>query len=240
MSSPEAQAGVAPRTTGKAMQARRITGAGAGALKYDVLTALGTFALAADRSTQRRVLRLITLITARYNWQANDLSCGRREIARLWSVDERTVKREIGALKALGFLVVKRPGARGRVTSYMLDIDAVLATSRMDWERVGPDFAERMTALSAPQAEPETVVPFPTTERSEWSRARAILKQADAARYEAWFKPLVREGIDGAALILRAPSTFHADYVTTHLIGELIRSVAGVERRLTSVRLVVA
>lgn len=221
------------------MQAKHISGAGAGALKYDVLTALGTFALAADRSTQRRVLRLITLITARYNWQHNELLCGRREIARLWSVDERTVKREIGALKSMGFMAIKRPSARGRVTTYMLDIGAVLATSKITWERIGPDFTDRMNALDAQAAPEKTVINFPSVDRSEWSLARMRLKEADAARYDAWFKPLAREGLEGETLILRAPSTFHADYVTTHLIGDLIRAVAEVKRSVTSVKLIV-
>lgn len=227
------------------MQAKHISGPGAGALKYDVLTALGTFALAADRSTQRRVLRLITLVTARYNWQRDDLSIGRREIARLWSVDERTVKRELGALKALGFLVVRRPAARGRVTTYGLDIDRVLQASKADWARVGPDFEDRMTAMTQNQqpnqAPPsDTVVAFPKAETSEWSKARAILRAADKARYEAWFKPLAREGRGGAQLILRAPTQFHRDYTVTHLIGDLTRAVAQVDRSVTSVLVVSA
>lgn len=222
------------------MQARHISGTGAGALKYDVLTALGTFALAADRSTQRRVLRLITLVTARYNWQHNDLRIGRREIARLWSVDERTVKRELGALKTLGFLVVRRPAARGRVTTYGLDIDCILATSANDWARVGPDFQERMTAMASTStpAPDTTVVPFPSAETSEWSKARAILKAADKARYEAWFKPLSREGRGEGQITLRAPSRFHAEYVTTHMIGDLIRAMAEVDRTITAVSII--
>lgn len=221
------------------MQAIGISGRGAGALKYDVLTALGTFALATDRSTQRRVLRLITLITARYNWQANELSVGRREIARLWSVDERTVKRETGALKRLGFLTVKRPAARGRVTTYSLDVSRVFETSRTDWHRVGPDFAERMEAMTTTDAAPQqNVVRFPSSgaaSQSEWSRARAVLKAADRARYEAWFKPLVQENVGQGALTLRAPSAFHADYVMTRMIGDLIRAVTSIDRDLSNV-----
>ena len=218
-----------------------LTGPGASAKKYDLLTALGTFALAADRSTQRRVLRLITLITARYNWSRSELSVGRREIARMWSVDERTVKREIGALKSLGFLKVKRPGARGRVTAYTVEIDAILSASAPDWGRVGPDFADRMTAMVGQGDAPDpTVVPFPTApaDRSEWSRARMALKAADPARYQAWFQPLVRDGRAGDTLTLRAPSSFHADYVVTHLIGELTRAVAVAEPGVLSVGVV--
>ncbi|MFK7942061.1 MAG: DnaA N-terminal domain-containing protein [Paracoccaceae bacterium] len=224
---------------------KSLSGLGAGAQKYDVLTALGTFALAADRSTQRRVLRLITLITARYNWRLRELTVGRKEIARLWSVDERTVKREIGALKALGFLEVKRPGARGRVTAYAVNLNQIMAASQADWTRVGPDFAERMTAMTGQGADPENlerkVIPFPPAdhdEGSEWSKARALLKHADKARFAAWFAPLSREALTDDLLILRAPSAFHAEYVETHLLGEAIRAIAVTSGRNLSVRIV--
>ena len=221
------------------MQGRQLSGPGAGAQKYDLLTALGTFALAADRSTQRRALRLITLITARYNWRAGELTVGRREIARLWSVDERTVKREIGALKAMGFLSVKRPGVRGRVTAYRVELDAILKASQPDWDRVGPDFADRMGAMAGQGAEtPErTIIPFPNNDpndTSEWARAKAVLRAADPARFKAWFAPLAREGVGGGVLVLRAPSEFHARYIETHFCGEIMRALQQVAPEVNS------
>ena len=68
--------------------------------KYDALSALMAFALAGDPNRQRLVLRLMALITTRYNWQRNELAMGQREIARLWCVDERTVKRDMARLRA--------------------------------------------------------------------------------------------------------------------------------------------
>ncbi len=53
------------------MIARRPASYGAAALKYDLLTMMG--------------------VTARYNWRNGEMTVGRREIARLWGVDERTV-----------------------------------------------------------------------------------------------------------------------------------------------------
>lgn len=224
---------------------KTLAGPGSGAQKYDVLTALGAFALAADRSTQRRVLRLITLMTARYNWRNRELTVGRKEIARLWSVDERTVKREIGALKSMGFLEVKRPGARGRVTAYAINLDRIMKASQEDWTRVGPDFAARMSAMvgqgGTTTDSERTIIPFPQAEadqNSEWARAKAILREADPARFAAWFAPLMREGREGSTITLRAPSTFHSEYVQTHLIGEAIRALVAVEGRLMNVRLV--
>jgi hypothetical protein len=73
---------------------------------------MGAAALSKGKHDQRRTLRLITLITARYNWMRDELAVGQREIARLWSVDERTVKREMALLRAQGWLNVKRQGAQ--------------------------------------------------------------------------------------------------------------------------------
>lgn len=218
-----------------------LTGPGASAQKYDVLTAMGVFALAADRSTQRRVLRLITLVTARYNWRLGELTVGRREIARLWSVDERTVKREMGALKALGFISVKRPGSRGRVTAYALELAQIFQTSMPHWNNVGPDFAARLgtPANSAPD---DKIVPFPGTDRkddTEWGSARSILKTSDNARYQAWYAPLLQVGRSKERLILRAPSHFHAGYVTTHMLGDLARAIERVDPAITEIEIVV-
>ena len=82
------------------MHSLRPTGRGASSRKYDILTALGAFALRGSKHEQRRMLRFMLLITARYNWRRDRLSVGQREIAMMWSCDERTVKREMARLKA--------------------------------------------------------------------------------------------------------------------------------------------
>lgn len=43
---------------------------------------------------------------------------GQREIARLWCVDERTVKREMARLRALGWVEVKQQGTRAASSSW--------------------------------------------------------------------------------------------------------------------------
>src|SRR5690554_6309962 len=108
-------------------------GRSAAVRKYDLLTAMGVYALSQDKAVQRRILRLMTLVTARYNWQRDELAVGQREMARMWFVDERTVKREMAQLKAMGWLVVRRQGARGRVTEYSLDISQIEAVTRPVW-----------------------------------------------------------------------------------------------------------
>ena len=115
------------------MYIAKIAGRKAAAQKYDILTALGAHALSQGKHEQRLVLRLMTLVTARYNWNRDELAVGQREIARLWSVDERTVKREMAKLRALGLLVVHRQGARGRVTQYGLSVERILETTEPIW-----------------------------------------------------------------------------------------------------------
>ena len=111
------------------MQILRPVGRQASSRKYDLITALGVHACRGDKHFQRLVLRFITAIVARYNWQADELSIGQRELAALWSVDERTVKRELAKLRALGWLVQKRAAVRGRVAIHGLDIAAILSAT---------------------------------------------------------------------------------------------------------------
>ncbi len=96
------------------MQIVRPVGRQAASRKYDLITALGVHACRGDKHFQRLVLRFITMIVARYNWQSDELSIGQRELATLWAVDERTVKREMAKLRGLGWLVQKRGGGAGQ------------------------------------------------------------------------------------------------------------------------------
>ena len=226
-----------------AMQSRKLAGPGAGVRKYDILTALGAYALASDRNTQRRLLRLMTLITARYNWQRDELSIGRTEIAALWSVDERTVKRDIGALKAMGFLIVKRPAARGRVTLYGLDLTNILSVSEGTWSNVGSDFLNRMSEMKLQDRAPgHTVIQFPGNGNSHdlWGRVLRRMQAEDPARAHAWFQPMQLHEHSDARLVLKAPTRFHADYVTTHMAGEILRAVGPFAPEVTEISVITA
>ncbi|SFR15842.1 hypothetical protein [Poseidonocella sedimentorum] len=226
------------------MIAVKPVGRGAASRKYDLITALGTLALAQGKSDQRRALRLITLITARYNWSRDELAVGQAEIARLWSCDPRTVKREMAQLRANGWLVLKRQGVRGRVAQYGLGIEAIFDASRPGWDRVGPDFAHRMRGDSDEAAAPDPkVVAFPSggtappdlSDGSEWSLAQALIYQDHPGAYAAWLRALTREGRAGGRLTLRAPSRFHARYVQTHLIGLMTRAIEAVSDEVREV-----
>ena len=222
------------------MLAKRLVGPGAGVRKYDLLTALAVAGLAGSPSFATSMTRLIALVTARYNWRLDEVTIGQADLALMWSVDIRTVKREVRRLSEHGLLVIKRAGARGRVATYALDHGRIEELTRDAWPLVGPDFAARMAGQGGCSDATGTVVAFPgmPEAHSEWSEAKAALRDADRARAQAWYDPLVRVGRAGALLTLRAPSTFHAGYVTTHLLGELIRAVHEADPNVTSVEVI--
>jgi len=224
------------------MLAKKPSGRGASAVKYDILTAMGAYALSESKARQVLVLRFLTLLTARYNWHRDVLAVGQREIARLWNVDERTVKRDLAKLRSMGWIKVKRQGARGRVSEYGLDLDRILSDSEPRWQAVGPDYAHRMTGQDdMPQ---QNVIPLnagnavaaPSTEDgSEWSLAKAILHRDDPATYASWLQGLERDGRAGERLVLRAPSRFHASYVMSHLLNRVISACREVDDQITAV-----
>ena len=220
------------------MQVKRLAGPGAGVRKYDLLTALAVSGLAGSPGFAMSMTRLIALVTARYNWRLDEVSIGQAELARMWSVDMRTVKREIKRLSERGLLTIKRAGARGRVATYALNHARIDEMTREAWHLVGPDFEARMIGQGADND--RTVVPFPSTSEpvSEWSQARSALRRVDRARAQAWFDPLTRAARNGDTLILHAPSAFHAGYVTTHLIGDLVRAITEVDPAVVNVEIV--
>jgi len=226
------------------MAQAKLMGRNASARKYDILTALGVHACRGDKHLQRLVLRLITLIVARYNWQSDELCVGQREIAQLWSVDERTVKRDMARLREIGWLTVKAAAARGRVASHGIDIPAILAATRAVWSAVGPDFVDRMAGPQAPPAPAPNVVSFPSQttplppEAGLWARAQARLQAEDPAIFAAWFRPLAELGAEGGLMEVAAPSRFHASYVTTHLSARLLAALRAEDGTIRAVRVV--
>lgn len=216
------------------MRLTRPAGRNAAAMKYDILTALGVMGCGGDKHLQRLVLRFITLIVARYNWQTDELNVGQREIAALWTVDERTVKRDLARLRERGWLVQKRAAARGRVAVHGLDLAAILEASQPDWARVGADFEQRLSApppmdsamagnvITFPGAPSTGVAAVRTEGQGPWARVQAQLAAENPAQHAAWFAALIEEGLDeDGRLRLRAPSRFHATFVSTHHLPRL-------------------
>lgn len=211
--------------------ARRLAGPGAGVAKYDVLTALGLIGMYGDGPSQGSMLRLITAVTARYNWRADELVIGQRDLARLWGVAERTAKREIKRLTGLRVLVVKRPGVRGRVASYRLNLGEIARLSQPMWDRVGPDFAERMAAHE-PSAAKVVRLDFaredpdePAGQGGTWRAVRARLRAEDPASFANWYAHLTYVAHDGLEVRLRAATPFVGRYVETHLARPLAAAI---------------
>ncbi|KAB7610091.1 hypothetical protein F9L33_15400 [Amylibacter sp. SFDW26] len=229
------------------MLASKPVGREAATKKYDILSALMTYALAREKRTQKLVLRLMSLITTRYNWQRDELSMGQKEIAKLWSVDERTVKRELAKLKSKGWLEVKRAGARGRVTLYSIKLEKVLYETQADWQKMGPDFVLRLTEITAPAAQnvhETNIVPFsaanhkrPEEDGSVWASASAFLFDQDTTVFAAWLRQLEEAGQEGGCLTLIAPTKFHATYVETHLADSILRTAMQVDPSIRSIRI---
>lgn len=223
------------------MFAKKPVGRGASVIKYDLLTAMGAFALSQAKGPQKLIFRLMTLVTARYNWGRNELTVGQREIARLWGVDERTVKREIAKLKAMGWLIVKRQGARGRVAEYGLDLACIIQNTQPGWAAVGPDFEDRMGESDGTERK---IVSLPLrgagpppdiSDGTEWALAKARLYDEDQGGYRSWVEALIRIERAGGQVRLAAPSRFHAAYVTTHMLPRLLRACQAADATVTDV-----
>lgn len=213
------------------MRGMRLTGPGAGVEKYDLLTAMAVNGLAAGGSQQASMMRLIALVTARYNWALDEVSIGQKEMAQLWSVDDRTAKRETKRLVEAGLLQVKRPGVRGRVATYRLCVEEIYRQTEARWRNVGSDYEARMGARSTPAA-PETPkvvrVEFGNRPRPEgqggatpWDRGLDLLQRQNPTLFQAWFARLALAETDEGQITIRAPSQFVAQYIATHLLPAL-------------------
>ncbi len=231
------------------MDAKRLTGPGAGVLKYDLLTAIGLLGAYGSSAELMSMARLSMVITARYNWRKNELSVGQRDMALMWNVTERTVKREVRRWTEMQVLISRRKGVRGRVASYRLNASEVYRRSAPYWEHVGTDYAERMLDSSPIRAEADTnkvvsidfkaravaahqEVPLPT---GTWDAVHQRLRQHHPHQYSAWIEGLRQAADEDGVLRVAAPSRFVARYVETHLMSALAEAVTtclGPRRRI--------
>lgn len=218
------------------MQQVKATGPRAAALKYDILTALLSLSLHDKGVDGRLAQRLALLMTARLSWRTETFSVGTREIARLWSVTERTAKRELALMRARRWITVQRAPARGRVTEHRIQLTNVLDATRISWPAVGSDFVARMGQGPNEQVPDQTVVPFragreapPVPDGSLWSAVSLTIFDNDPALHGAWFGQLSEISQEGARLVLAAPSPFVMNYVRTHLAGQLLAAVTRID-----------
>lgn len=215
----------------------RLTGPEASVIKYDLLTALSVAGLNGSPTLQTTLMRLIAAVTARYNWRADELTVGQRDLARMWSVNERTVKREIKRLIDGKILICKRGGVRGRVAAYQLNYAEIARLSEHCWSLVGPDFDLRMKGRYQGESPVKVVQLSDYAKPAEaggdaapsapgtWQRAMARLAKENADQFNAWFSQLKYIGFDRGILQLRAPSKFAQRYIETHLMRPLVTAV---------------
>ncbi|MCA8881914.1 MAG: hypothetical protein KDA73_18610 [Rhodobacteraceae bacterium] len=214
------------------------------------MTALAVGALHGTPLLQVSVLRLIALVTARYNWQRDEVSIGQGEMARIWGVHERTAKREVRRLQDAGLWVCIRPGVRGRVASYRLDRLGIERFSRPVWELLGESFAERAGRImgSGPTqnvvrldfgthaSNPNTTRATGHADDGPWAAVMARLSSDHPDTFAIWFHRLSFVELRDGILQVSAPNAFVRDYVATHLTGPLIAAASaelGLVRRLS-------
>lgn len=226
------------------MQVAKPVGRSASVKKYDILSALAAFGLSQDKHVQRQVLRLMALITTRYNWQKDELTIGQNEIAKLWACDTRTVKREMSKFRASGWLVEKRGAARGRVAVHGLCLDKIMGDTKPIWENIGPDFVAR--AETPIEAEtPSNVVKFapsrvhaPSDDGSLWSGICKSFYDDDPASFAAWLSRLDPVGREDDRFVISAPTRFHANYVESHFGDRLLREMRRLDPTVRTLRIV--
>lgn len=215
------------------MEQAKLVGPKAGSLKYDILTALTVHGLHGSPTLQTSMMRLCAIVTARYNWRLDEITIGQAELARVWAVNERTVKREMKRLTTSGILICLRPGVRGRVGAYRLNYPQIYKQSRATWALIGSDFEERMIETSGERTvvqvdfKPKPVTETPLREdQGSWGSVRRRLKAQDEAAFESWFAKLAQDHLDDETLVLRAPNNFVARYIEMHFAKRLADAVA--------------
>ncbi|QUJ78250.1 hypothetical protein KDD17_16885 [Sulfitobacter albidus] len=175
-------------------------------------------------------MRLCSAITARYNWRIEELSIGHTELAQLWAVNPRTVKREMRRLQDMGILVCIRAGVRGRVGAYRLNHARIAEFTRPCWQAIGADFEDRMSSLAGER----TVVrvdfspapdPKPMDPGGTWGAVRRRLQAEHGGIFDSWFAKLVQDPLQGDTLVLRAPNSFVCRYIETHFSALLSAAV---------------
>lgn len=212
---------------------RPLTGPNAAAMKYDILSAIGLIGVHGSAREQVSMPRLALLVTARYNWRKGEVSMGQSEMARLWGVSERTAKREIKLWVDRGLLVCSRPGVRGRVAAYRLNLSRVMELSEPFWPAIGSDFAERMSTDGATPATDQKVVRLPVTrvaqpenaEADPWFEVKQALSHAQPEVYSSWLSDLRFDRTAQGSVRVTAPSRFIASYVNGHYLGLIERAV---------------
>lgn len=230
-------------------QAQRLVGPNSAVLKYDLLTALLLIGFHGAPLAQVSATRLSLLLTARYNWKTDQVSIGQADLAKLWNVTPRTVKREVKRQIDAGWLIVIRAGVKGRVARYRLGQGAVFSESRAFWAEVGSDYVDRMEGLAG-RAETKLIrVDFTAKDRDASDAPSApqgdldplieALRVSRPDLFETWFSQLKAAAPEGNVLTVHAPNSFIARYVETHFLNAIQAAVQDLYGHSVTVRFAV-
>ena len=226
--------------------ANKVTGPGASAIKYDILTALLVTAARGDPVEARLSLRLSLLITARFNWRRGTFAVGQREMARMWGVTERTAKREMAEMRARRWIAVAVPAARGRVTQYRIETDGGTARNHAAFGmRLAPISPPAWRMRQSPMGRGLQMLFRCTANLSRGSRRTASdgqplprVSRHKTSGLRAWFAPLQLIDLESGVLTLMAPNRFQADYVRTHFHTRILAALVAENRSVREVQII--
>lgn len=227
---------MAHRMTEKSDKLRKMSAS----LKYDILSALAVAALSQKDRTRIDYFRLIALITSRYDWLRGEVSIGHSQLAELWSIDVRSVKRQIAYYADAGLMKKSRAGVRGRVTVYEIDLLKLIATTRPTLAKIGPDLEERLEQfcgaaaqsdsaqesaekkalgeinpdrVSEPSSEGALLRPASSSDGEDARILSAVRCALSPSAFERWFKDVTIRKVSSGAIEFLFPTKFTADYV---------------------------
>lgn len=218
-----------------------ISGPNAAVAKYDVISALTCVALTGERSQQTIIMRLINLITCRYNWRKNELSIGSKEVGELTFTSQRTAKRTLKALTDLRFLIVRLQGRKGRVTKYGLGITAIFEAAALHAKPKCHQFSERITADSlGPSASvPPTDFKVEAQACRKWNAICVDIADKSQSLYVSWFADMVGSVKDGQ-LTVACKSNFIQNYARTKLLANVYASAEAAGVKLAKIEFTTA
>ncbi len=208
------------------------SGPNSAVVKYDVISALTCVALTGARSQQTIIMRLINLITCRYNWRKNELSIGSKEVAELTFTSQRTAKRTLKALTDLRFLIVRLQGRKGRVTKYGLGITAIFEAAAPHTKPKYHQFCARIIAdpLGASACVPPVDFKVEAQACQQWNAICAVIADKSQPLYVSWFADMVGSVTEGQLTVV-CKTNFIQNYARTKLLPNIYGSAeaAGVE-----------
>ncbi|SDL79632.1 DnaA N-terminal domain-containing protein [Aliiruegeria lutimaris] len=74
-----------------------------------------------------------------------------------------------------------------------------------------------------------TATPPDLSSGDEWALASGLLFSMNPSLHASWLAPLKREKRVGDRLLLHAPTRFHATYVQTHLLDQILAALHRVD-----------